>query len=232
MVITMKKTVLFLVVIVLMIGACGCNMRDQNKAKDMVSYINNKYPDDTFEFVSLSGGHIGSPTKTILVRSGKYPNSLVRVICDQVDGEAVFTDTYLNVKFEKQTRNYIENALVDAFDTRVAVHYIPDDLTGFAEGTGETTFFEYISDETVYIYFYAVVVLDEIDEEVVVSTVDEAFREGVLLGDIYFVDRAYTDIVTGTEPFSVIDEKQYTKKLFIQKDGVDHYKTIEWTDLS
>lgn len=211
-----------------LIGTVGCTLPNQDVASDMIGYINEKYPEDTFEFVSLSGGHLGSSTKSILAKSAKYPGSLVRITCDWVDGEPSYSDTYLDVKFEEQTRNYIESALTSAFETDLAVHYVPNDIVGSKEGTGTTTFHEYISKNTTYIYFYAVVVLESVDEDVVTEKVKEVFRDSVLLGDIYFVNKEYASVVTGDNPFSVIEEKQYAKRLFIQKNDVDHYKVIDW----
>ena len=66
MVITVKKLFSFLMVIFLMIGVCGCTMKNQDKIDAMVSYINDKYTDDSFEFVKISGGHIGSNTTKII----------------------------------------------------------------------------------------------------------------------------------------------------------------------
>lgn len=215
-------------VIFLMIGACGCGMKGQDKVDMMVSYINDKYSDDTFEYVSMSGGHLGSGTTKIIVKSEQYPGKEIRVICSEINGDAVYSDTYLNVKFEKQTQEYIENALTNAFDTKVAVKYTPDDTASMRTGTAETTFDEFITDETIYVYFSAIVVLDKVDEEVALSKIKEAFADGVVLGDIYFVDSIYTDAVEETDAFSLIKEKQYSKALFIHKNSVEQYKTIEW----
>lgn len=211
-----------------LIGTVGCAITNQDVASDMIGYINEKYPEDTFEFVSLSGGHLGSSTKSILAKSAKYPGSLVQITCDWVDGEPSYSDTYLDVKFEEQTRNYIDTALTSAFGTDLAVHYVPNDIVGSKEGADTTTFYEYISNDTTYVYFYAVVVLENVDEDVVTEKVKEAFRDSVLMGDIYFVNKEYASVVTGDNPFSIIKEKQYTKHLFIQKNDVDHYKVIDW----
>ena len=228
--INMKKTILFLTVILLMIGACGCGMKAKIKTKDMVDYINRKYTDDSFEFVSVSGGHIGSTTRKIIVKSEKYPNKEIRVICSKINGNIVYSDTYLNVKFEKETQKYLENALQNAFNTKTVVRYIPDDMVSMEEGTVDTKFDEYISDKTTYVYFSALVVLDEVDEDSVLLTIKNAFADGVVLGDIYFVDSIHEDSVNGNDAFSLIKEKKYSKSLFIYKEDVEQYKTVEWKD--
>ncbi len=229
MVITMKKAVLFLMVIFLMIGACGCGMKGQDKVDMMVSYINEKYSDDTFEYVSMSGGHLGSNTTKIVVKSEKYPNKEIRVICSEVDGELVYSDTYLNIKFEEDTRSYIEQALSNAFGDRVYVQYIPDDTGSMKRGTSDTQFSDFISDSTTYVYFNAVVVSENVDEEETISKIKDAFAEGVVLGDIYFVDSSHTDLLN-TNAMSLIENEQYYKALYFIKSSVDQYKSIEWKD--
>lgn len=229
MVITMKKTVLFLMVILLMIGACGCSMKGQDKVDMMVSYINDKYSDDHFEYVSMSGGHIGSDTTKIIVKSEKYPDKEIRVICSGVDGDFVYSDTYLNVKFEEETRLYIEQSLSSAFDGAVYVQYIPDDTGSMKSGTSETQFSDFISDNTTFVYFNAVVVVDEIDEEDAITKIKNAFADGVVRGDVYFVRKEIADKIDD-EPMTLIENNQYYKTLYFIKRDVDQYKSIEWKD--
>ena len=47
----------------------------------MMDYISEKYPDDSFEFMNLTGGHLGSEDTKIYVRSRKYPDKEIKVIC-------------------------------------------------------------------------------------------------------------------------------------------------------
>ena len=229
MVITMKKTVLFLMVIFLMIGVCGCDMKGQDKVDMMVSYINDKYSDDSFEYVSMSGGHLGSNTTKIIVRSAKYPDKEIRVICSGSDGDFAYSDTYLNIKFEEETRAYIEKALYSAFNGVAYVQYIPDDTGSMKNGTSETQFKDFISDSSTFVYFNAVVILDEIDENDALESIKNAFANGVVRGDIYFVNSEHADKIDGN-PMSLIENNQYYKVLYFIKNGVDKYKSIEWKD--
>lgn len=229
MVITMKKTGLFLLVLLLMIGVCGCGMKGQDKVNAMVSYINDKYADDSFEYVSMSGGHLGSNTTKIIVKSEKFPDKKIRVICRETNGERVYSDTYLNIKFEEQTRAYIEGALTGAFGTNVYVQYIPDDTGSMKKGSADTLFPEFISDSTTYVYFNAVVVSDLIDEVEAMDKIKAAFSDGVVLGNVYFVDSSYSGSV-GNDAMSLVEEKKYHKTVFFMKSSVDQYKSIEWKD--
>lgn len=227
MVITMKKTVLFLLVMFLMIGACGCSMRGQDKVDRMVSYINGKYVDDNFEFVSMSGGHLGSNVTKIIVKSEKYPGKEIRVICSEVEGEEIYTDTYLNIKFEEQTYNYIKNALTQKYGDNIYLKYIPDDLACIENGSSVTTFEEYLSDPSVYIYFSAAVVGDANDEKATFEDVKEIFSNSVVRAHIYFVN---TEEMLSDSGLDFIENKTYSKELYVVKETVDEYKIIEWTD--
>lgn len=227
MVITMKKTVLFLMVILLMIGVCGCSMKGQDKVDMMMSYINDKYSDDHFEYVGMSGGHLGSNTTKIIVKSEKYPDKEIRVICSEVDGEDVYSDTYLNAKFETETYEFIRNALVGEYGENVYLKYIPDDTASYENGSSSTTFEEYISDPSTYIYFSAAVVGNVDNEEAALNKIKSIFADAVLSAHIYFVD---TDDSLSDNATGIIENKEYTKRLYIIKETVDQYSKTEWTD--
>ena len=227
MVIAMKKTVLFLMVIFLMIGACGCGMKGQDKVDMMVSYINDKYSDDNFEYVSMSGGHLGSNTTKIIVKSEKYPDKEIRVICSEVDGNNIYSDTYLNVKFETKTYEFIRNALVKEYGENIYLKYTPDDTACYENGSSNTTFDEYISDPSTYVYFSAAVVGTVDDEEAALSKIKSIFADAVFSAHIYFVDTSDSLSVNATK---FIENKEYSKRLYIIKETVDQYLKTEWTD--
>lgn len=210
-----------------MLGACGCSIKGQDKVDRMLSYINSKYTDDTFEYVSVTGGHPGSNVTKIIVKSANYPGKEIRVICSEVDGKEVFTDTYLNIKFEEQTYEYIRDALVNAYGENLYLKYIPDDTACIENGSSNTTFKEYISDPNVCIYFSAAVVGDVDDEDAALATIKQIFSESIISAHIYFVN---TDDALTYNALTIIENKTYSKKLYITKETVDEYSKIEWTD--
>ena len=214
-------------VILLMIGVCGCSMKGQDKVDMMVSYINDKYSDDHFEYVSMSGGHLGSNTTKIIVKSEKYPDKEIRVICSEVDGENIYSDTYLNAKFETETYEFIRNALVGEYGENVYLKYIPDDTASYENGSSSTTFEEYISDPSTYIYFSAAVVGNVDNEESTLNKIKSLFADAVFSAHIYFVDADDSLSDNATE---IIENKEYTKRLYIIKETVDQYSKTEWTD--
>ena len=223
----MKKTVLFLMVIFLIIAACGCGMKGQYKADMMVSYINDKYSDDNFEYVSVSGGHLGSNTTKIIVKSEKYPDKEIRVICSEVDGKKIYSDTYLSVKFETETYEFIRNALVMEYGENIYLKYAPNDAASHEKGSSNTTFDEYISDPSTHVYFSAAVVGTVDDEEAALSKIKSIFADAVFSAHIYFMD---TDDSLSVNATKLIENKEYSKRLYILKETVDKYSKTEWTD--
>lgn len=161
MVTTMKKAVLFLMVVLLMIGACGCMQhRTEDNTKDnminnMVQYMNEKYPDDTFNYKGPFGGGAGSSTKTIVVSSKKYPDANIYVRHQFSEGD-IYTDNYLGIKYTEQTKS----AIKEVFDSVLSYDYLLFyDVEQFAcpNKTGTMDFADYISSDESRIGFTVVV---------------------------------------------------------------------------
>ncbi len=230
MVMIMKKLILLLIVISLMICVCGCsvsNMKGQDKIDRMLSYINNKYADDSFEYVSVTGGHLGSNTTKIIVKSEKFPEKEIRVICSEVDGDQVFSDTYLNVKFEEQTYTYIRDALTRLYGDNIYLKYIPDYTASMEGGTSSTTFEEYIADSSTCIYFSAAVPGKADNEEEELSKIKDSFKNAVVSGHIFYID---SNESIQDSANALIDAKAYAKRLYIVKENISEYSKTEWTD--
>ncbi len=203
------------------------NMKGQEKIDKMLSYINSKYADDNFEYVSVTGGHLGSNTTKIIVNSEKFPGKEIRVICSEVDGSEVYSDTYLNVKFEEKTNTYIRDILVRLYGDNIYLKYVPDDTASMEDGSSSTTFEEYIADSNTYIYFSAAVVGKADNEEAELTKIKGAFEDAIVSGHIYFFD---TNESLETSANNLIETKAYTKRLYIVKENVNEYSKTEWTD--
>ncbi len=226
----MKKLIIFLIVISFMFGMCGCSMfsrKGQDKIDRMLSYINSKYADDRFEYVSVTGGHLGSNTTKIIVKSEKFPEKEIRVICSETDGGEVFSDTYLNVKFEEQTYTYIRDALTRLYGDNIYLKFIPDDTASMEGGSSSTTFEEYIADASTYIYFSAAVSGKADNEEEELSNIKDAFKTAVVSGHIYYIDSKESIRDSAN---ALIDAKAYTKCLYIVKENIREYAVAKWTD--
>lgn len=201
-------------------------MKKQNKVDIMVSYINNKYKDDTFEFVSMSGGDLGSNTKKITVSSKKYPDKNIRVICSETDGEDIIYDTYLNIKFEKETYEYIKNTLIEGYGENIYLKFYPNDTNSCKNGSDKTTFEEFISYSDTFVYFIAAVPDGAEDEELAFSKLKELFSDSVISGRVYFID---TDESLAENGERLIEAHEYAKRLYFVKDTVQSFSHAEWT---
>lgn len=227
----MKKknilSTLCLILILLVVTGCGKN----NDIDKMVDYMNEKYVDDKFTYVTVYGGHLGDNQTKIIVSSEKFPNSEIKVICYD-SGEC--SDNYLDIKFEDQTRNYLKTKLNEKFGNKVYVDYVADDRGGTSNGSSYTTFEEFIANENSYIYFNAIIGYDVSDntEDVVLNKIQDTFSNATILADIYFIDGsiAYSNYDTYDEYVSYIENNQYNKKLWLIKADVNNYSTIKWYD--
>jgi ABC-type molybdate transport system substrate-binding protein len=223
----MKKILAVLLILTFVFSLTGCNEYHRNDMiNEMLIYVNEKYTDDTFQYVSMSGGHIGSNVTKIIVSSEKYPDKEIRVICTEVDGEKIFTDTYLNFKFEEQTRDYIKDKLQEEFGNNVYLKYIPDDLACTEDGSSDTTFEEYINEESSSIYISVAVPYEVENKETVNNLLQDIFSDIALSGDIYFFD-VETDI--GADIIEKIETKQYSEKVYISKTEIKEKYQIEWS---
>lgn len=221
----MRRTKLFLLMILLLIGTLGCSMKGQLKIDRMVSYINNKYIEDSFQYVKMTGGHLGSNVTKIVVKSERFPGKEIRVICSEVDGKEIFTDTYLNVKFEDQTREYLKSRLSEVYGDNIYLKYVPDDTACTENGSDNTTFAEYISDPSTYVYFFAVVAGNVTDESATFALIRDIFSDAVVSGHIFFIN---TDEFLSDKALNYIEKKNYDKKLYFIKETVTEYSKVKW----
>ena len=232
MVITMKKVISVLLVVFLLIGACGCGMRKESKQEKMLAYINEKY-DDTFTFKRVFGGSVGSDTKKIIVSSEKFPEKDIYVICSYPDGSEKLSDNYLGVKFEKDTNNALSDAVYNCFGPNYYLQYFPNNLACTNNGSNNTTFDEYIAEKSSYVSFIAAVRYPSTDFER--SAIEEAVRQNfdgmAVVGRIYFLD-ADVDL-TGADGKklyeSYVESHKHFQKLYFTSSA-HQIDSIEWME--
>lgn len=91
----MKKTVLFLVVILLLVGICGCDMKTvSNEENDIVPFLQEKYG-DTFTLLSYNVRNIDIPYDEAVCENSA--GQKVKVYVDYERGLAVLSDDYYGV---------------------------------------------------------------------------------------------------------------------------------------
>lgn len=224
----MKKKYLILAFTCLLFGICGCGINLGLTKKDrMMTYINEKYTDDHFEYVNVTGGHLGSNVKKIRVRSEKYPEKPVIVSCAEVDDKEYFYDSYLSIKFEKETYEYIEDELKKEFGDNIYIRYEADTFLSEENGSSDTTFEEFIFDPKTYIRFNAAVISNNFDEDYLFEKIKIAFANVQIGADIFFID---TDENLSEVASTYISNGAYQKCLFVVKENQSDYSVIDWSD--
>lgn len=202
-------------------------MKGQETIDRMMEYVNGKYSNDEFSYDHITGGHLGSNVTTIIVSSKQYPNTPIRVMCTVVDGNEMFSDTYLGVKYEEETRAFISRLIEKAFGTTCFVKYTPDDLGCTKTGTESSTFEEYIADPSSNVHFWAVVNYCPDNETKTLDLLKELLANVTVSGNIYFVDNSNVELDEDTATH-IIERNEYAVCLSIIKaDTVNYYKS-EW----
>ena len=152
----------------------------------LLEYMNSKYHDDNFHYVSPSGGGLGYSERSIIVNSDRFPDARIGVRLSEVDGEDVFADNYHHFKFENQIRERLDEILAGAFSWDYKLFFGNPPLVGTFSFPAETTFEDYIANDRSSIMFTVVVSPDfgAVDR----SAFEIGFNEAFAREDIFIVD--------------------------------------------
>lgn len=195
----------------------------------MLGYINAKYPEDSFSFVSVTGGGAGASSKNIVVSSRNYPDCEVYVRYTKNGENESFTDNYLSVKYEAQTVSLLEKTLTSVMGDEIFLDY---DLSRYAcpNEDGNMSFVEYISSPSAAISFVAVVNHEINDKEQLENDLGVAITQAQICcnATIYFErDVEIIRLLTSKELSSYIYDKSYSDVFsFYMEDSARFSKTI------
>jgi len=187
MVIIMKKTILFLMVIFLMIGACGCMLNNnENKAeiiKDAaLKHLEQNYS-DSFKPLGYVSDDWAYDYSTVSFESKKYDDTVeVRVYSG--DSEYIFEDNYFTLVmhddseefFDRIIRGYGLSAVVK---TKFVSFSLPKNLDG------ELSFAEYVSSEQCNMEVYLITEAD-VDSQILESILTDICNAKIM-GLVKFV---------------------------------------------
>lgn len=119
------KRILATVLLIIMIaGSLGCMNIKSNK-DILMEYISQKYKDDEFTFVSLTGGSLGSDEHSIVVSSKKYPDEYIIVRKTLVEGGGnpeIFSDNYMAVVFKEDVDDAINDAVNEVYSNYKVIY--------------------------------------------------------------------------------------------------------------
>lgn len=212
MVITMKKTVLFLMVIVLMMGVCGCGMKTvTNERNNVVPFLQDKY-EETFTLVSYEIRSMDIPYDEAVCTNAL--GQKVKVYIDYEDEHVVMTDDYYGIlkmpQYSANLRAVLEEYNVECkMFTRFAANYFAgtyDHNTELSQAMAENT--EQFYTRT----FLFIPESTQIKENVFVQ-----LRETLLLKNMTMYLAVYQ---VDENIYATIDENQEASVYIKSEDGV------------
>lgn len=124
-------SLLMILIIISSTILCGCSVNnDTNRdyTTEILNYLGEKYPDDTFSVGASYGGSLGAQTvHKFYVKSKNLNRDDITVMVSTKDPDAwKFSDNYIPLKYEKQTKEYIHKCYADFFGSDVIVNYKVD----------------------------------------------------------------------------------------------------------
>ena len=122
----MKKAIASLLLAFVMLGICGCAQKE-NRIDRMLNYATEKYGAE-FTYVSAYGGYSGSQTHNIIATTEALPGKQICVSCTVAGGEETYSDNYLGMKYEQQTRDLLSQIMRDLTGSDALVIYTASTL--------------------------------------------------------------------------------------------------------
>lgn len=188
-----KKVLLVVVVFSIIFNLCGCSIFSESKYDKMLAYLHEKY-DDTFTFYAPFGGEIGAKSVEMTAKSEKYPDDEVWVLYyKDENGEEVYSDDYLDVKYKKQTEQLFTDIISEVFQCPIILDYRIGSTGTHNKFKPSVSFEEYI---TVHLFFGATISNEYIfeDKDMITDLLEEYFLKYNLdvSGMIYFADSSDT----------------------------------------
>lgn len=228
------KTILsvFLVVIIA-IGVTGCI---KNNGRNFVSYLEDKYPDDSFEFEDFQGGTPfgGDRLKECKCKSEKL-NENIYVVYDNVDNE--YSDNYLDIKYSNDTDNTVFNVLKTVFPNE---KFIFDKAKESFNSTTKSSFLQsdidfsgYKSERGIPIYAFVTNYDNQTRDEIVKNLEIAILKENIYCDsiEIYFVDDYNSDIESNDSlQNDIVMNHKYDDYLFITMIDNSGFNSVEWED--
>ncbi len=231
MVINMKKTLLFLLVILFVIGACGCMRFNKSTTleEQMVQQINEKYTDDKFTYKAPFGGGAGADSKKIIVSSEKYPDEDIFVVYS----ESGYADNYLSVKYQQQTEKLIRDTVDSVLECDYLLFY-ESDMSACPNPDGVLSFDEFIEKKESGISFTVVAKEMVSDKEIF----ENEIKKAIICAGICCTGTIYFDNNSGE--YDSLDFEKLSGYLFrdlyqdvcvFVMDNNESFKSLSWGDV-
>lgn len=221
----------FMIISIVLLGS-GC-MR--NNSNGFVSYLNNKYSDDKFEFVTFEGGTLfgGDALRTARCTSETIPKCNIYVTFNADENE--YSDNYLDMKYSNETDDSINNVFKNAFKNENFYFIAAKDA--FCSTTKSSfldkdiSFNDYKQKRGIPIYAFVSNSSNKSNEQIVHDLEQEIIREGLYCDtiEIYVVDDYLESINTDSSVRnSIVVNGKYRDYLYATMMDSTGFDSIEW----
>lgn len=206
----------------------------KNNSKSFVFYLENKYPNDSFEFENFQGGTLfgGDRLKECRCKSEKL-NENIYVVYDNVDNE--YSDNYLDIKYSNDTDNTIFNVLKTVFPNE---KFIFDKAKESFNSTTKSSFLQsdidfsgYKSERGIPVYAFVTNYDNQTHDEIVKSLEKAILKENIYCDsiEIYFVDDCSSKLeIDASLQNDIVVNHKYNDYLFITMIDDSEFSIVEW----
>ena len=226
-----KAILSILLAVIIAIGGCGCM---KNSSKSFVSYLENKYPNDNFEFDHFQGGTLfgGDRLKEAKCKSEKLSEEIY-VVYDSVDNE--YSDNYLDVKYSNDTDNAVNNILKDVFpNEKFTFDKAKESFSSTTKSSSlqsDIDFSAYKSERGISVYAFVTNYDNQTRDEIVKKLEETILKENIYCDsiEIYFVDDYDSDIESNDSlQNDMVTNHKYDNYLLITMIDDSGFSSVEW----
>lgn len=206
----------------------------KNNSKSFVLYLENKYPNDSFEFENFQGGTLfgGDRLKECKCKSEKL-NENIYVVYDSVENE--YSDNYLDIKYSNDTDNTIDNILKAVFpNEKFTFDKAKESFNSTTKSSSlqsDIDFSGYKSERGISMYAFVTNYDNQTHDEIVKSLEKAILKENIYCDsiEIYFVNDYKIDIENDYSlQNDIVSNNKYDDYLFITMKDNSEFSSVEW----
>lgn len=225
--------VLLLLMTSILMNLNGCIGRSIDDK--MVDYMNEKYPDDHFEYKEPFGGGAGAESHQIIVRSENYPDKDIYVYYTvRDDNTEIYEDNYRGFVYEEQTKECLAEFMKECLDGEDFIMFYDVSTVFYFDDQPDGSFESFISSPTAGVVLFCVVNMEgkELDRQAFADRYKRLVEEKHVCFEktrILFDEgtEAYNELEQDADISKYISRGRYTE-YYTLMDAVGVYSCEEW----